>query len=99
MRLSAVQKDTLFILHAIEVRGRSNPVPGVKILQMINSARSDAVHGNNFRKSCSTLVEHGFLSKFRSASLQLAFKLTDVGRAKASDIYLERLEEDTPINN
>lgn len=56
MRLSSTQKDILFILYAIEVGGKVEPVPGMKMLSMINSARQSCIHGTNFRTSCHTLV-------------------------------------------
>ncbi len=83
MRLSSTQKDVLFILYAIEAGGKAEPVPGVKILEMINSARQSGIHGTNFRTSCHTLVENGLLNKYRNASLKLAFRLTDDGRERA----------------
>lgn len=86
MRLSSTQKDVLFILYAIEAGGKAEPVPGVKILEMINSARQSGIHGTNFRTSCHTLVENGLLNKYRNASLKLAFRLTDDGRERRRDI-------------
>ncbi|MEW5137376.1 hypothetical protein AB1Y39_09335 [Escherichia coli] len=68
-------------------------LPGVKILEMINSARQSGIHGTNFRTSCHTLVENGLLNKYRNASLKLAFRLTDDGRERAGEIYRKRLEE------
>ncbi|EBD8899352.1 chromosome segregation protein ParM [Salmonella enterica] len=94
MRLSSTQKDVLFILYAIEAGGKAEPVPGVKILDMINSARQSGIHGTNFRTSCHTLVENGLLNKYRNASLKLAFRLTDDGRERAGEIYRKRLEEE-----
>lgn len=94
VRLSSTQKDVLFILYAIEAGGKAQPVPGVKILEMINSSRHSGIHGTNFRTSCHTLVENGLLSKYRNTSLKLAFKLTEDGRERAGEIYRKRLEED-----
>ncbi|WP_283631236.1 chromosome segregation protein ParM [Shewanella baltica] len=94
MRLSSTQKDVLFILYAIEAGGKAEPVPGIKILEMINSARQSGIYGTNFRISCHTLVENGLLKKYRDTSLKLAFKLTEYGRKRAEEIYLKRLEED-----
>ena len=95
MRLSSTQKDILFILYAIEVGGKAEPVPGMKMLSMINSARQSGIHGTNFRTSCHTLVDNGLLDKYRDeTSLKLAFKLTDEGRGRAGEIYRKRLEEE-----
>mgnify|MGYP000007506319 FL=1 len=92
MRLSATQKDVLYILFSIEARGRFDPVPGMKLLGMLNLTRSSEIHDTNFRTSCHTLVANGLLSKYRSSSLMLAFTLTADGREKAKDIYQTRAD-------
>lgn len=94
MRLSATQKDVLFILYAIEAGGKADPVPGVKILEMINSARQSGIYSTNFRTSCHKLVENGLLTKYRNVSLKLAFKLTDNGRERAGEVFRKRLQEE-----
>lgn len=93
MRLSATQKDVLYILFAIEARGKFDPVPCMTLLAMLNLTRSSEVHDRNFRTSCHTLVTNGLLSKYRSSTLMLAFTLTADGREKAKDIYQARAEE------
>ena len=93
MRVSAIQKDLLFVLFAIEVRGGGGPVPGVKLLRMINASRSAEVFPANFRASCHTLVHHGLLQKYRSESLMLAFSLTYEGRKRAEAIYSARIDD------
>ncbi|HGM7842856.1 TPA: chromosome segregation protein ParM [Serratia marcescens] len=79
MRLSAIQKDVLFVLSSLEARGITAPVPATRLLGMINAARSAQVYPTNFRTSCHTLVKHGLLKKYRNPSLHLAFTLTEVG--------------------
>lgn len=93
MRLSALQKDLLFVLNDLEGKGREGPIPGVKLLAIINSVRSQPVFATNFRTSCHTLVKNGLLIKFRSNSLQLAFCLSETGRTAGAAIYEQRLEE------
>ena len=93
MRLSAIQKDVLYILFSIEARRRFDPVPGMKLLEMLNLTRSKEINDRNFRISCHTLVTHGLLSKYRSSTLMLAFTLTTDGRDKAKEIYQARSEE------
>ncbi|MFM5095054.1 chromosome segregation protein ParM [Aeromonas rivipollensis] len=94
MRISTLQQDTLFTLYAIEQRGITSPIPGVKLQGMINAARSPAVYLNNFRVSCHTLVSHGLLEKYRGGSLELAFRLTDAGRERAREIFAARQQPD-----
>ena len=91
MILSSIQKDTLFVLFAIEQKGITEPIPSMTILNMINSSRVLDIFDTNFRASCHKLNEHGYIEKYRSsASLKLAWCLTDVGRNKASDIFKDR---------
>lgn len=93
MRLSAIQKDILFILFAIEQRGNSAPVPGTNILAMINGNRSLEIFDTNFRASCHKLNKNDLIGKYRSASLKLAWALSESGRVKASEIFRERQNE------
>ena len=91
MRLSSTQKDTLFILYAIEQKGNTNPMPSMTILNMINSSRSSEIFDTNFRASCHILNDNNMIDKYRSSSLKLAWALTATGREKASEIFKEKL--------
>lgn len=94
-RLSAVQKDILFILYGYAERPNfSGPLSSMKLLGIINQGRFNSVADTNFRRSCHTLAQHGLLNKYRDRqSLMLAFDLTDAGREKAQGIYEARLAE------
>lgn len=88
MRLSATQKDILFILYAIEQKGNRNPVPSMSILKMINGSRSSEIFDTNFRASCHKLNKHKMIEKYRSqSSLKLAWSLSEIGRRKATEIF------------
>lgn len=91
MRLSAIQKDVLFILYAIEQKGNSLPVPSVIVLNMLNKSRTADVFDSNFRASCHKLNEHKMIDKYRSQSLKLAWGLSELGRNKAAEIYQTRI--------
>ncbi|MBQ4839821.1 chromosome segregation protein ParM [Pseudoalteromonas luteoviolacea] len=91
MRLSAIQKDVLFILYAIEQKGNSKPVPSVVVWNMINKSRTSDVFDTNFRASCHKLSEHKMIDKYRSHSLKLAWSLSELGRNKAAEIYRARI--------
>ena len=93
MRISKIQQDILFVLYFIEQQGNKNPVAGMNLLDMINQSRSGELFDTNFRTSCHTLNNNSLLDKYRSSSLKLAWALTEKGRALASDIYNERLEQ------
>lgn len=92
-RLSALQKNTLFILYVLQQRGKRDPIPGIDILAMINKGREQKVFPQNFRASCHTLVENQLISKFRSSSLQLAFTLAEAGEEPAEREYKERVNK------
>lgn len=80
MRLSAIQRDILFVLSSLEGKGHVDPVPAIRLLGMLNSVRSVSLYPNNFRTSCHTMVKNGLLQKYRNPSLQLAFALSTPGR-------------------
>jgi hypothetical protein len=95
MRLGATQRDVLFILVALEIKGRAQPFSAVELLKLINMNKDNPIHGNNLRDGCHKLVGNGLILKFRSPStLQLAFKLSEKGRELAKAIYDERAKSD-----
>lgn len=92
-RLSAVQRDILFVLELLREKGRAGPIPGIDILSIINKCRDNKIAPTNFRASCHTLVERDLLRKYRSSSLQLAFTLSDDGQALAELVFEEKMKE------
>ncbi len=90
MRLSRTQKEVLFILYAIEVRGNKDPVPATAILRIVNKGRETQIFPSNFRAGLHTMVSNGLLLKYRADSLQLAFRLSEDGRNEGQYIYQER---------
>jgi DNA-binding transcriptional regulator PaaX len=95
MRLGATQRDVLFILVALELKGRDKPFSAIELLKLINMNKGNPIHGNNLRDGCHKLVANGLIMKFRcSSTLQLAFKLSEKGRELAKAIYDERTTSD-----
>jgi hypothetical protein len=92
-RLSAIQKDVLFLLANIEARGNEQPVPVAKLLQMINSIRAEPVFATNFRVSCHTLCAHQLVSEYRNEQHHLALLLTGAGRERAIALVNARAGE------
>ncbi|MFV0262046.1 MAG: chromosome segregation protein ParM [Kluyvera sp.] len=93
MRLSAIQKDLLFVLYALRERNPDQTViPSVRLFRMLEQNSRKTFFATNFRTSCHTLHRHGLLSKYRNASMKLAFGLTDTGADIARDIYTARLK-------
>lgn len=84
MRISSVQKDILFVLYQLELRGVDKPIAATAILMMINQSRPIAVFGANFRASCHKLHQNGLIHMHRDLkSLTLSFRLTEFGRERA----------------
>lgn len=92
MRLSAIQKDVLFVLFAIRAKGKPGPVPSMALLGMINRGRAQEVFPSNFRTSCHTLVNNGLLHKYRDEQLNLGFSLTEAGAELGGQIYQARVK-------
>ncbi len=91
-RLSAIQKDVLFLLASIEARGNDRPVPVATLLQMINRVRAEPVFATNFRASCHTLGARQLVNTFRNEQRHLALMLTENGRECAGLIVAKRTE-------
>lgn len=92
-RLSAIQKDVLFLLVSIEARGNGQPVPVTKLLQMMNGVRTKKVFATNFRASCHTLYGRQLVREYRNERHHLALVLTERGRAYAEEIVEARIVE------
>lgn len=94
-RLSGVQKDILYVLYSMaERKNMIAPIPAMSLLNILNQGRFNIIADTNFRRSCHTLVQHGYLSKYRDRqSLKLAFGLTEKGNDSAAEIYQKRLSE------
>lgn len=90
MRLSKIQKDILFVLFALEQKGKQDPVTGMNLLSIINKGSSSELYDTNFRTSCHTLNTNKLVNKYRTSSLKLAWALTEAGRAIACIIFNER---------
>lgn len=86
MRISELQRKVLLVLNALEARGHDGPLPVMQLLSLLNAAASKDVYATNLRASLHTLHRHGLVQKYRNASLNLAFALTDTGRRKADAI-------------
>lgn len=94
-RLSGVQKDILYVLYSLAERTHMvAPIPAMLLLNILNKGRLNIIADTNFRRSCHTLVQHGYLYKYRDRqSLKLAFRLTEKGNISAAGIYQKRLSE------
>jgi len=93
MRISAIQKDILFVLYALKNRGHTSSVAGTRLLSLINSQRGQDIHSSNFRASCHTMAVHGLVVLSYSKSLKLLVGLGVDGHIIGSEIYEARLRE------
>lgn len=89
-RISAIQKDTLYVLYLLETRQGSSPFNIMQLIDFINKSRPSMVHPNNLRASIHTLCRNQYLNNYRNSSLKLAVTLTDKGRDKAKVISEQR---------
>ena len=89
MRISELQRKVLLILSELEARGHDSPLPVMQLLKLLNSASSKDIYDTNLRTSLHTLHRNGLLHKYRNASLNLAFSLTETGRRRAAAIRYE----------
>lgn len=89
MRISELQRKVLLVLSELEARGHDSPLPAMQLLKLLNSASSKDIYDSNLRTSLHTLHRNGLLQKYRNASLNLAFTLTETGRRKAAAIRYE----------
>jgi len=89
MRISDLQRKVLLVLSELEVRGHTAPLPVMQLLGLLNAASSKDIYDTNLRTSLHTLHRNGLVKKYRNASLNLAFSLTDPGRRKAAAIRYE----------
>lgn len=93
MRISAIQKDILFVLYALKVRGNTEPVASTRLLSLINGQRGQDIHSSNFRASCHTMAVHKLVILSYSKSLKLLVRLSVDGHIAGSEIYEARLRE------
>jgi len=89
MRISELQRKVLLVLSELEARGHYSPLPVMQLLKLLNAATSKDIYDTNLRTSLHTLHRNGLVQKYRNASLNLAFSLTDTGRRKAAAIRYE----------
>lgn len=90
MRLSSIQKDTLFILHAFRLKGRVAGIRQTALFNIVRANRSVEIFPNNYSLSCRTLAKNGLVILERDESLRLYLTLTESGAKVAEDIYEAR---------
>ncbi|WP_324022372.1 chromosome segregation protein ParM (plasmid) [Pantoea sp. JZ29] len=89
MRISGLQRKVLLILSELEARGHDAPLPVMQLLKILNTASPKEIYDTNLRTSLHTLHRNGLVHKYRNASLNLAFSLTETGRRRAAAIRYE----------
>ncbi|MCZ4061264.1 hypothetical protein O3W44_22295 [Pantoea sp. LMR881] len=96
MRLSAVQKNTLFLLYHFTHKNRHTVRQRV-LYKMINNMMLEEMarplFPNNFRASCLTLASNELVVRERDDSNRTWLTLTESGREQARVIYDKRLAE------
>lgn len=93
MRISVIQKDILFVLYALKVRGHTSSVASTRLLSLINGQRGQDIHSSNFRASCHTMAVHKLVILSYSKSLKLLVGLSIDGLTVGGEIYEARLRD------
>lgn len=88
MRLSAVQKNTLFLLYSFAEKNRHTIRQ--RVLFKIITGQGITLFPNNYRASCLTLHSHQLVIRERDDSNRTWLTMTDTGRALAKQLYDER---------
>jgi hypothetical protein len=96
-RFSKNQNDALFILALLESKQFEGAVPVSKMRTMISQPREGELDASNFRKSLHALEDKGCVELLRARNLNLAAKLTRVGRHQAAKIYRERTGKELDV--
>ncbi|HHQ6598059.1 TPA: hypothetical protein ACSTLU_004364 [Serratia fonticola] len=91
MRLSAIQKDTLFILHAFRLKGRTGGIRQTGLFNIVSANRPSELFPNNYSISCRTMAKNGLVTLERDDSLRLYLTLTAAGAEQAAEIYKQRV--------
>ena len=95
-RLSETQRDVVYVLRWFELQGKPHPVASTALFSMVNGLRPvhKKLHASNFRASCNTLVDHGYLEKFRGkGNFRMAFKISQEYAEWAAAIHQRKLEQ------
>jgi hypothetical protein len=90
MRLSAIQKDTLFLLHAFRLKGRAGGIRQTALFNIVRSNRSEELYPNNYSLSCRTMAKNGLIILERDESLRLYLTLSEHGADLAVQIFNQR---------
>lgn len=91
MRLSSVQKNTLFLLYSFSNNNRHTVRQ--RVLYKIITSQGIALFPNNYRASCLTLHTHQLVVRQRDDSNRTWLTMTEAGRALGKKIYAQRLAE------
>lgn len=85
-RLSALQKNILIILAALDER-KPGPVPTKDLEKLLALSDAKPVYGPNLRGACHRLAKAGMVRTLRATNLQLAVELTHDGLECAALFY------------
>ncbi|WP_432341899.1 hypothetical protein [Yersinia enterocolitica] len=85
-RLSALQKNILIILAALDER-KPGPVPTKDLEKLLALSDAKPVYGPNLRGACHRLAKAGIVRTLRATNLQLAVELTHDGLEYAALLY------------
>lgn len=93
IRLSGIQRLSLRLMLMMAQRGIER-TPNTDLFKMVEKNRTTSTYASNFRKSCHSLVDNGFLNLHRHPkTLKMSFSLTPLGLLTAADLEEEAQEQ------
>lgn len=98
-RLSATQKDVLFVLAKFVSCNKKSHIPAAIIKTMIDSSRASPLNRANYLKGIHALSRDNRLSVVRAHDLSLRIKLSDRGFPIAAQLFEDRTGSILQINS
>lgn len=90
-RLSATQKDALFILAMFIDKGKTAHVPAAVIKKMIDISKASPLDHSNYLKGVHTLGRNGYLDVVKMRNDSVGIKLSNDGFAIAAKLFESRM--------
>lgn len=90
-RLSATQKDVLFVLAMFVSNNKKSHIPAAVIKTIIDNSRASPLNRANYLKGIHALARDNRLSVVRAHDLSLRIKLSDSGFPIAAQLFEDRV--------
>ncbi|HIF9260467.1 TPA: hypothetical protein ACX6RA_003574 [Photobacterium damselae] len=98
-RLSANQRDTLFVLALFKVKNVTAYVALSKVKAMLEQSRSQELDPANYRKGMHLLAKRGLIEMVREHDLSLSMRLTELGVIDAAKVFQEKTGQELALSS